>query len=387
MFRLLLLLLAVLAQAQPTPHVPGIVIDHSPQASGRYIGSPSIAILADGSYVATHDFFGPRSGFETSGITEVFRSRDRGEHWAHIDTIHGAFWSTLFVHRGALYLIGVEHEYGDALIRRSDDGGATWTQPVDAQHGRLLVGRYHCAPQPVMVFKGRIWRAMEDANGGGGWGKHFRAFMLSAPAGANLLDAANWTVTNPIGRNPQWLGGAFGGWLEGNAVATRKGDVVDVLRVDTPTGGKAAMVRISRDGKTASFDPASGFIDFPGGATKFTIRYDPKSRRYWSLTNAIPKPYPGLPAPSTRNTLALISSHDLKHWTVHSIVLQHPDPRKHAFQYADWQFDGPDLITAIRTAFDDGESGAHSAHDANYFIFYRVSRFRSRAMIRLSPCT
>ena len=28
--------------------VPGVVIDHSPAASGRYIGSPSITILPDG---------------------------------------------------------------------------------------------------------------------------------------------------------------------------------------------------------------------------------------------------------------------------------------------------------------------------------------------------
>ncbi len=76
---------------------------------------------------------------------------------------------------------------------------------------------------------------MEDAAGPGGWGKHFRAFMMSAPAGADLLVAEHWTATNRIGRDPSWLDGTFGGWLEGNAVATPDGEVVDVpMRTDQP---------------------------------------------------------------------------------------------------------------------------------------------------------
>jgi hypothetical protein len=42
--------------------VPGVVIDHVPATSGLYIGSPSLAILPKGDYVASHDFFGPKSG-------------------------------------------------------------------------------------------------------------------------------------------------------------------------------------------------------------------------------------------------------------------------------------------------------------------------------------
>ena len=60
------------------------------------------------------------------------------------------------------------------------------------------------------------------------------------------------------------------------------GEVVDVLRVQQPGyPEKAAVVRVSADGKTATFDPAKDFIDFPGGGKKFTIRYDPVSKKYW----------------------------------------------------------------------------------------------------------
>jgi hypothetical protein len=114
-------------------------------------------------------------------------------------------------------------------------------------------------------------------------------------------------------------------------------------------------------------------VAFPGGAKKFTIRYDRRSKLYWAVTN----PAPGVPNPaSVRNTLALISSPDLRHWRVRTTILTHPDSVHHAFQYADWQFDGADLAIVSRTAFDDDDGGAHRAHDANFLTFHRVARFR-----------
>src|SRR5512137_2915330 len=59
--------------------VPGVVIDHSPASSGLYIGSPSIAVLPNGDYVASHDFFGPKSAEHQTSRSAVFRASDRGE--------------------------------------------------------------------------------------------------------------------------------------------------------------------------------------------------------------------------------------------------------------------------------------------------------------------
>jgi len=366
-----------LAAAAP----PGVVIDHCPAATGQYIGSPSIAILPDGRYVASHDFFGPNSGHKTAALTRIFRSADRGRSWRLIAEIRPAFWSTLFVHRGALYLIGTTHENGDAVIRRSLDGGQTWTAPADERSGLLLRGQYHCAPQPVLVHAGRVWRAMEDASGPGGWGRQFLAFMMSAPAGADLLDASVWTFSNRLPSDPSWLGGKMRGWLEGNAVADPEGRVWDILRVDVPEGGVAARIAVSPDGRQARFDPETGFIPFPGGAKKFTIRYDGRSRLYWALVNWVPERYRGPHAATVRNTLALASSPDLLRWTVRSVVLQHPDYEKHGFQYADWQFDRDDIVAAVRTAFDDSFGGPPRAHDANYLTFHRIRNFRKAGRI------
>jgi len=170
----------------------------------------------------------------------------------------------------------------------------------------------------------------------------------------------------------------MGGWLEGNAVITREGSMADILRVDSRNyPEKAAIVNISADGKTASFDPATGFVEFPGGAKKFAIRHDSVSDEYWSLANFVPERHQKNGPPSgLRNTLALTSSKDLKNWTLRCILLYHPDHLKHGFQYPDWQFDGEDIIAVVRTAFDDAEGGAHNKHDANFLTFHRWQNFR-----------
>ncbi len=365
---------------------PGVVIDHMPAKDKRYIGSPSIAILPDGHYIASHDIFGPASNYSQ---TRVFESVDRGVSWRQIAEIKGAFWSTLFVHRGHVYLMGASKRYGDTVIRRSDDGGRNWTTPTDSKSGVLQSGGvYHCAPQPVLLHNGRIWRAMEDNRGGGGWGKHFRAFMMSAPQDADLLDATSWTISNPVARDAKWLDGKFNGWLEGNAVATPDGSIVNILRVDVPSGyGKGAIVEISDDGKTSSFDPTSGFFDMPGGSTKFTIRYDPKSQYYWSLVNQIPKRHvgQGRGPGSIRNTLALVRSKDLRQWQLRAIVAYHPEVEHHGFQYPDWQFEDGDIVAVSRTAYDDGLGGAHNYHDANFLTFHRIRDFRNVLETQLPP--
>jgi hypothetical protein len=117
-------------------------------------------------------------------------------------------------------------------------------------------------------------------------------------------------------------------------------------------------------------------MDFVGGAKKFSIRYDEKSNRYWTLANKVKEEFSHLLTAKVHNTLVLKSSPDLKNWTVHKILLEHPDVEKHGFQYVDWQFDGRHIIFLSRTAFDDDFGGARNYHDANYLTFHRIKNFR-----------
>ena len=356
-----LLLAPALVQtpASPSPP-PGVVIDYLPPASHRFIGSPSITILPDGSYVASHDiFFGARDGDHT----RVFRSVDRGATWQPAAELVGQYWSTLFVHRGALYLMGTSRGFGQVVLRRSLDGGRTWTTPTDGQSGQLTaVGGISCAPTPVIEANGRLWKAFE-INPPGVQGRHFQAFVLSAPAGADLLRAEKWTPTDTL---PYDVSQTGGNWLEGNAVLAPDGSVVDVLRISKNGQERAALLRVSRDGRGLGWNPQEDRIEFPGGGVKFTIRFDSVSHRYWSLVNKQRNP------DALRNVLALISSSDLRHWTVEATLLQHPDRAKHAFQYVDWQFDGDDIVAVSRTSWD-----GDTYHNANYLTFHRLRNFRT----------
>lgn len=43
--------------SQQFSHVPGTVVHYQPASTQKYIGSPSLVILPNGDYVASHDFF------------------------------------------------------------------------------------------------------------------------------------------------------------------------------------------------------------------------------------------------------------------------------------------------------------------------------------------
>ena len=359
--------------------VPGVVVNHIPASTKIYIGSPSICILPNGNYVASHDHFGPGSTEFQQALTTVYQSKDKGKTWAKISEIKGQFWSNLFVHQNVLYIMGTWKHHGNFIIRRSTDGGITWSEPTDNLNGLLLEGEYHTAPVPVVVFKKRIWRALESAQSNTtAWGKRYGAMMISAPIDSDLLNAASWSATNKLSYDSTYLEGKFGGWLEGNVVVTPDGKLIDFLRVATSEKGRdlAAIVNISDDGLSASFDPTTGFMDFVGGAKKFSIRYDKKSKRYWTIANMITSEFSNLAAGSVRNTLVLNSSTDLKNWTVNKVLLSHPDVKTHGFQYIDWQFEGKDIIFLSRTAFDDENGGANNYHDANFLTFHRITNFR-----------
>ena len=358
------------------PIVPGAVVNHTPAALRQYNGCPSLAILPSGDYVASHSLFGPAA---TNTDSFVYRSADRGRSWRRIATVHGQIWSKLFLHRDALYLIGTDHcdRYGGRLngrmvIRRSHDGGATWTEARDAGSGLLSdEDGYHTAAVAVVEHGGRIWKAMEFAPAPDR--KTWEAFVISAPADADLLQRASWTFSERLAH--RW---SQCQWIEGNVVATPEGELWNVLRRDQDTNRfalgdteRAVVVHVSADGTGLTHSPTADQIAFPGANTKFTINRDPVTGCYLALVNPQDRPH------RYRNRLVLSASRDLRQWAIVHEVLFHPDPVAHAFQYVDWTIAGDDIVFLSRTAYADGAGGAHRAHDANYTTFHRVPRFRA----------
>lgn len=363
------------------------VVAHSPAGSEVYLGSPSLAVAPDGGIIASHDFFGPKSPKDHFGreyMSRIYRSDDDGKTWVRLTDIRKAFWSSLFSYDGSLYLLGCSAHYGDIVIRRSDDWGRNWTDPSDGNSGMLFRGgdgmsppNYHCAPVPILEHKDRLWRAFED-NISGKW-PNFHAVVISADSSSDLLRSSSWTMTNKLpydsDTDPPGFSADSAGWLEGNAVAAPSGDVWNVLRINSvPKANKAAIARVSGDGRELSFEPGEGFVDFPGGMSKFTVRHDPRTRRYWTLSNEVFNAR----NPWQRNVLVLSSSSDLIRWKRHAVLLyMHEDESlvekqcKIGFQYPDWLFDGDDMLVLVRTALN----GAHNFHDANHITFYRLEKY------------
>lgn len=316
--------------------------------------------------------------------------------------MHGQYWSTLFIHQEQLYILGNSKEYGDIVIRRSDDGGYTWTTPYDENHGLLKYGHFHCGPVPVINYDGRIWRAMEKVTGTD-WPLNFHAMVISAPDSVDLLKSRNWEMTNPLTFDTSWMNAAKPGWLEGNVIVAQDGSLKEVMRLNGTQGAAnpfkqtgyvkgipryetAAILNIFANGKALSFDPKNGFIHFPGAESKFTIRYDSVRKRYWAIVNKITRSHTGTQwkySPQhQRNVLILTSSKDLRHWKEHFIIIRYHEGAKLnmndkiGIQYVEWQFDGDDLIAVIRTAWDN----ANSYHNANYLTLTRIHNFRYLTM-------
>jgi hypothetical protein len=386
-------------------------VKYQPERTMTYLGSPSIVRLPDGVLLASHDYFGPgcpRNHEAEESLTSIYRSEDNGVTWLNVTHIMNCYWSSLFLHNGSVYILGASQQYGSIMIRRSDDGGFTWTHPAHAKSGLLFKGgpyreppNYHCAPVPVLLHNGRIYRAFEDCDPPQ-WGTGFQAGVISAPADADLLDAANWTMSNKLLFDPSWLPADWGevkapGWREGNVVADPSGRLWDILTFEAiPLAAeKAARIMILDEGKRIEFDPLTGFIDFPGSKAKFSIRRDPETGVYLSLVNNLAdaqllqrmaasaggmdtrlhRHYPM----RQRNVLSLTVSEDLWNWRVVKTVLEDDTGlstkdaiRLTGFQYVDWQFDGDDLIFLVRTAY----RGAQNFHDSNRVLYCVLKDFR-----------
>ena len=297
-----------------------------------------------------------------------------------------------FYYDDALYLLGVSAKYGSIVIRRSLDNGKTWSEPLDEDSGLLFKGgddnippNYHCAPVPIVEYKGRLWRAFED-NVLGSWPDGFYALVISADIDKDLLKSSFWAMTNKLAydfdRDPPEFGrlkdidSTKPGWLEGNIVVGKNGALYNFMRVNSvPIANKVAILEIFSDNIKLDYYHEKEFIDFPGGMSKFTIRYDPVSKRYLTLSNLVINKK----NPWQRNLLVLASSNDLFSWQVHKVLMYKEENidfinrlSKIGFQYVDWLINGDDIFFVVRTAYN----GAHNFHDSNYITFHKLANFR-----------
>ena len=361
-----LLAVSMMSPVSATPYGESLesVINYLPAERGAFVGSPTLVVMHDGSYIAANDRFGSGSdayGAQGSRFTEVFRSDDKGATWNRISVVEPLFWSTVFEQDGVLYLMGVgaKEEYDNAVIYRSTDRGETWEGP-----SVLLSGTYHTGATPVVINKGRVYKTYEQYMGGS-WGQ-FEALVISADIHSNLMDPASWTRSN--NNSTRYT-------LEGNPVVTPDGKILDILRWHYYD--QDAMVTELTDDNTLV---QVGAQSFPRGVSvnKFFIIYDKVSGKYLMAGNPQTKDiFSGLNF--HRNILALYESDDALNWKFVRVLVDDDEgfsweqnTRKSAFSYPTIQIDGDDLLLVSRTAY----GAASSNHDTNRMTFHRFPQFR-----------
>lgn len=342
--------------------------------SGRYLCSPSLVKLPSGAWLASMDLY---AAMHPQNLTLIYRSDDDGRTWHYVSELFPCFWGKMFLHRGALYMIGVSTEYGDLLIGRSDDEGVTFTEPtvlLRGGNGKNGEAGVHKNPQPVVEFDGRLWVSWEW----GAWKRGYHAASVaSVPVDADLLDADSWAFAAPLQYDPTWDGvpqGESAGNIEGMLTVV-DGKLHNIMRYSMDKlarrWGLAVDYLVNTDDPEAPLTYA-GCIEYPCNNSKFAIVYDAVSGKYLSLGSRI---YDGDNI-RARDLLSLLVSDDCRTWRVLRDELDFRaagDSAHIGFQYVSMEIDGEDIVYQCRTAFN----GAHNYHDSNYMTFHRIPRFRA----------
>lgn len=337
--------------------------------SGRYLCSPSLLRLSDGALLASMDVYATRM---PQNLTLIFRSDDDGATWHYVSELMPCFWGKMFLHKGDLYMLAVTTEYGDLVIGKSTDGGKTFSAPVTLLRGsggkEGAVG-IHKNPQNILRYGGRIYETLE-------WGSwrnpeyYHAAMVMSCDENDDLLCAENWHFTPPVKHDLSWDGAAPDGGkgnIEGTLCIAPDGKLYNYMRYQTAEK-KILAYAVDTENPDAPIT-YSHAVAFPGNLSKFMIKYDAVSEKYYSIVcRRIDSP------PTRRNLLSLLVSDDLKDWTVVCDLLdyRHSDIDKIGFQYVDFEFEGEDILYLCRTAIN----GANSFHNSNYSTFHRVENFR-----------
>ncbi len=338
--------------------------------SGRYLCSPSLVKHPDGFLLASMDVYADK---HPQNLTFIFRSDDNGETWHYVSELMPCFWGKMFMHKGELYMLSCSTEYGDLIIGKSTDGGKTFSAPVTllrGSNGKNGNDGIHKNPQNIMIHNGRIYETLE-------WGtwenKEYghAAMVMSCDVNDDLLVPENWSFTEPVMfdyfvpeiedlKKPVMT-------IEGTLTLSLKGELLNIMRFGKCNYAIAYKVNTQNHDAPLEFKK---LIHFEANFSKFMMKYDAVSKRYYSIGARIHD----TSLPRARNLLSLMSSADLENWEVVCDLMdyRHCDPEKYGFQYADFEFDGDDIIYLCRTAINN----PNNYHNSNYSTFHRIKNFR-----------
>ena len=231
-------------------------------------------------------------------------------------------------------------------------------------------------PSSMAVCNGRIYKDVSI----GEWGsKYFDMSYMSAPIDSDLLNPANWTISESLRYSPDWKNAPVaagpgylspGAGIEGNMIVGPEGKLYCCYRMDigkaVPKCGKFLLLDVDSENSESKFI-FNEIIDFDiGSNSKFYVEKDEKSGYYVMIGNENPNGKLG------RNILSMAISKDLKSWKLVHRIYDYREKGLAGIQYPSFVLDGDDILMAIRV----GYGGAAGAHDSNCICFKRIENFR-----------
>lgn len=312
---------------------------------------------------------------ELTSLVYIKKSTDNGKTWTEVGTVPNLRWATATTVHNEVWLFGNHVHTAEIMLAHVKADGTVESKTLfDKKNG----GSSPCA---VLIHNGRIY-------------KGYNNLTISADINSDFMNPDSWTVSNLLSSvaDVLWLRQASGNdqiayvqVQECNLVLVPDGSIYNIMRVEgmitdawgNPKNvletGKAAMVKLSADGKTHS-DPV--LLDFPTSVTKFSIKYDEATGLYICLTNI----HTGAKLKNQRTVMAIAVSKDLIHWDVKDYLLVERELMNfnasayhHGWQYPDFVIVGENLYYVVRESSGD----SNDWHTGNYLTFYTLSDYKN----------
>ena len=397
------------AAENPKPSAPGFaqplaqefVTVYKRHNTRTYVEGCGLILLPDNSTLAVVPVV-PRGGVPKKGKTEInfIRSDNKGKTWTQISQL--PFYSAVpFLHDGKLYSflfsMGTKFRNDDVYMAKSEDGGATWSEPVI-----IFKGHFWTCHTNMVIQDNRLYWAIDDLQ----LPDHSRARSPRAIVGdlsADLMNPASWRMSNfvPFPGIPELLKkddysakklGIWDmpdHWLEANVV-----EVGGKIRLLATVKSQSQMITnlcavcdIQDDGEDLQMT-FSQYHPMAGGHLKFAIVWDQPSRMFWATANfavdcqesqdwfsqARKSGHYNGTGGNDRRFLMLLYSVDALNWFQAGCVAQANDLHQ-SFMYGKPVIDGEDMLVISRSAVN-----APDQHDADQATFHRVNNFRSLAL-------
>ncbi len=349
--------------------------------------APSLVKLPDGALLCVVPMIirdgKPKGEFNP---LHFFRSDDAGEFWRKLDAESQFGCGCMFAHGDALFFMGIvknphlpkTSRKGPAsaggwfCIIRSDDGGESWTEPVQLFEARYNANSSYVKKNGHIYWCFDIGRDTPEAY----------TFVVAGDLNRDLTEPAAWRVSEPL-EFPGVPDSLFVNqpekyrWLEGNVIDTEEGLRVcwRLYSVGSPDIKNIAVICAMEDSGSTLEYRFLRYQPWPGAHNHFNVIYDNLSGLYWMTSNLIGASPAQLRQAGVggRRILALHCSSDTVNWLPAGYVIVWPLLRQSS-NYCGLLIDGDDLLVAARTS---GNGRSH--HDNDLTTFHRIKKFRKRA--------